>query len=137
MSADPCDRVRALSAPVCFLLLAVALGIGLAIRMVDRGIGYGSSVLFGATCGVLGAWLVGVLYQSLRCVFWRFTRGYPFVAGDVVEVTRGPRRGSLGSVVSVGQAPWDLEVALQGEEGTQWFSAGQVRASKKGKYGGE
>jgi len=110
-----------------FVLLAVGVSICVAMDLEGRGEARIVAILIGAACGVIVAWMLACIVQRIRCAVWRLSRGYPFARGDVVEITSGRHRGQHGEVVSVGQAPWIVEIAFHDQPGTDRFWAGHLR----------
>jgi hypothetical protein len=118
---------------VMIFFLAVALIVGTCITVAAEtdGCSRAAAIGIGAFGGVVTAWLPLYLLQSLRCTIWRWTRGYPFAKGDIVEITSRPHCGLRGRVMSIGQAPWILEVFVESAGEADTFSAGQLRKLEK------
>ncbi len=115
---------------VALLLVTVGAGVHICLELLDRGCGYLAAV----ACGAAGAVLLIVRLCSLgftaTSLVWRYTRGYPFIPGDLVIVTRGPWVGASGRVVAPDQAGIEYEVAL-GDDGQRvWLHASQLRRVK-------
>ena len=104
-----------------------------AVVNCDRGASLAASALAGAAVGVGGVAICIWMYGAVWRILWRRTRGYPFEAGDVVEVTSGKNKGRQGRVISHDQGIWHFEVRFDAEAGktkSHWFSTSQLRRVK-------
>ena len=111
-----------------------------AVVNFDGGASLAASAVVGAAVGVEGVAICIWMYGAFWRILWRRTRGYPFEAGDVVEVTSGSNNGRQGRVTSHDQGIWHYEVRFDAEAGktkSHWFSTSQLRRVEKTKRGSD
>ena len=115
---------------ISFLIVAMSVvGTLTAVVNFDRGASLAASALVGAAVGVAGVAICIWMYGAFWRILWRRTRGYPFKAGDVVEVTSGNNKGRQGRVTSHDQGIWHYAVRFDAEAGktkSHWFSTSQL-----------
>jgi len=114
---------------VGFLAGMTALGALIAIEIEAEVESFAAAVLWGAAVST-GLVLTAInVWSAIQRAIWRRTRGYPYMVGDAVEVTRGRYRSIRGRIVSIGQFEASYQIDLQnvGQGVCGWINAAKLR----------
>ena len=116
---------------ISFFAVAVTIGMIVASKTQKQTDSSFMSILGGAMAGFFCAWL---LYFPIGQFYLRVIRGYPFHAGDRVEITGGRHKGKTGTILMADkqQDIFRVDLGIQSDEwDDNYFDGFAIRRLRK------